>query len=784
MYGTLISVAHGPQQITLYIGSDERIFDHQAKFLSWIFYCFTIDAKELAAILYVNGFFQERKIYKKSVEIFPKIPFVYLSYPKDSELGLIGDLADVTVWLGVLNKEEIKSISNCQPLTKEPVLSFSKTNWLMNGTAIWIHTEAVDNICQLITYSKTNIIFMPEVRPEGVNFCHILGGQLPVPLNDIHNMLLKEASKAYATSMKEEDIAVHLGITKLNGTWINTYTKNKQNFFNWPDFGPMYGELDTDMVLDIRRGFWFGVLPSESYPVPCVLPVTKFTVRGLCKESLLDKSLWVYKTNGGKLMFRSPHGTSLALKEDKWVLENLLQESGNGSKAELSSEMNPLPFGVMKWTVHDEKCFLYTQEIPLLLTKCLSTQFTCGDLQCIHIAQVCDQKADCPDGLDESQCFNKTYFPAPYTLTPPPSTDDQPFEIECGVSIINYRSIDIKSMEAELDLILLIRWEDPRVLYKHLKNTPEENVIGSGDSLPVWTPGITMKSFLGAEAELKITDRMLMLEKTGDAIPDNLAIVSEGLHYSSKSVTQLLMIKAYVKHIFDPSLHMFPFDTQQCPLFIKFNSGPGTILRVGHLNTIEPPYRANLLEYSVVHIGLELRNSTIPFSGHNVLLVTTFAHQYGYYLLSIYMPTMLLSIISYFTLFFEKDDFTDRIMVALTSLLVLSTFLSTASASMARVAYFTLIDIWLAFCIVIAFLICLTNTALHWLLRKSQDKENILKVEPMSNEKIGAILKFEKSSNLNHIHWFERVSLIAKIFFPTVIGLFVSIYVIVASHPF
>ncbi|XP_066960772.1 uncharacterized protein [Macrobrachium rosenbergii] len=775
--------AHGPEQITLYIGRDEQIFDHKAKYLSWVFYCFAIDAQELSATLYVDGVFQERKTYVKSVEnsgLFPNSPFVFLSFcPKDKWMVLMGDLADVTVWLDILSDEEVKNVSNCHSLTKEPVFSFSKSNWVMNGTAVWVHTEVVDNICQLIPYSMTNIVFMPQTRPEGVEFCHILGGELPVPQNERDNLLVKEASQAFAASIGEEKIVVHLGIIKQNGTWINSYTKSKQKFFNWPYFGPMYGELDTDMVYDITEEHWFGVLPSESFPVPCVLPATEFIIRGLCKESLLGKSLWLHKTNGNHLMFRSPTGTTLAKKKGTWVLESLLDVD---CKGKLSAEMNPLPFGIKKWTLKDEKCFMDDQEIPLMLTKCLSTQFTCGDLQCIPIAQVCDQKADCPDGVDELDCFNKTSFPSSYAPTPPPSTPDQPFEIECSISVINYRSIDIKDMDAELDLILLIRWKDPRVVYQHLKSKPEENVIGLGDSLPVWTPAISVRSFLGAEAELKITEKFLMLEMTGGPMPDNFAIVSEGVRYSSKSVTQLMIIKAYVKYIFDPDLHKFPFDEQECLLFIRFHTGPGTILRVGKLNTIKPPYRTNLLEYAVVHIGLELRNSTIPFSGHNVLLSTTFAHRYGYYLLSIYLPTMLLTVIAYFTLFFEKDDFTDRIMVALTSLLVLSTFLSTASASMARVSYFTLIDIWLAFCIVIAFLICLTNTGLHWLLLKSQEKDTVWKVSPLENVKISAILKLEDSTKQKLIKWFDRIGFVAKIFFPAVIGLFVCFYVIVASN--
>ena len=49
-----------------------------------------------------------------------------------------------------------------------------------------------------------------------------------------------------------------------------------------------------------------------------------------------------------------------------------------------------------------------------------------------------------------------------------------------------------------------------------------------------------------------------------------------------------------------------------------------------------------------------------------------FKRRYGYYLLTLYIPTCLLTIIAYCTLFFNPDDFNSRIVVALTALLVLS----------------------------------------------------------------------------------------------------------------
>ena len=50
----------------------------------------------------------------------------------------------------------------------------------------------------------------------------------------------------------------------------------------------------------------------------------------------------------------------------------------------------------------------------------------------------------------------------------------------------------------------------------------------------------------------------------------------------------------------------------------------------------------------------------------------SFIRRFLFYLLTIYIPTMMLVIIAYATLFYRKDDFNSRIIVALTALLVLT----------------------------------------------------------------------------------------------------------------
>ncbi|XP_063601945.1 glutamate-gated chloride channel alpha-like [Penaeus indicus] len=97
-------------------------------------------------------------------------------------------------------------------------------------------------------------------------------------------------------------------------------------------------------------------------------------------------------------------------------------------------------------------------------------------------------------------------------------------------------------------------------------------------------------------------------------------------------------------------------------------------------NTYSAPKvsRTNSLFTSLIPSQLELR----------------FRNQFRYYIGNIFMPSLMLVILCYVTLFFDLNDFNDRIMVSLTSLLVLVTFFTDTSQSIPKTAYFKLIDVW------------------------------------------------------------------------------------------
>ena len=68
-----------------------------------------------------------------------------------------------------------------------------------------------------------------------------------------------------------------------------------------------------------------------------------------------------------------------------------------------------------------------------------------------------------------------------------------------------------------------------------------------------------------------------------------------------------------------------------------------------------------------------------------------------YHLLNIFMQSLLLILTGYMSLFFHANNFSDRVMVALTVMLVMASLQSSIQDSLPRTAYFKFIDWWILF---------------------------------------------------------------------------------------
>ena len=84
-------------------------------------------------------------------------------------------------------------------------------------------------------------------------------------------------------------------------------------------------------------------------------------------------------------------------------------------------------------------------------------------------------------------------------------------------------------------------------------------------------------------------------------------------------------------------------------------------------------------------------------------------------LVTTYLPTILLLLITFTTIFFDKDLFGDAIAVNLTIMLVMTTIFTSKIEELPPTSDMKMIDIWLICCLVIPFLDIILRTTIECL---------------------------------------------------------------------
>lgn len=114
----------------------------------------------------------------------------------------------------------------------------------------------------------------------------------------------------------------------------------------------------------------------------------------------------------------------------------------------------------------------------------------------------------------------------------------------------------------------------------------------------------------------------------------------------------------------------------------------------------------DLLDYYLDNVTVDIQNPYLTLTLH-------LSGRYEYHLLNSFCPSALMFVISYSTLFFPINDFNERIMGSLTSLLVLAGLFAQASGSYIKTPYFKLIDVWYAVLILLCFVVVTTNSLVN-----------------------------------------------------------------------
>ena len=108
-----------------------------------------------------------------------------------------------------------------------------------------------------------------------------------------------------------------------------------------------------------------------------------------------------------------------------------------------------------------------------------------------------------------------------------------------------------------------------------------------------------------------------------------------------------------------------------------------------------------------------IQNLTLSENANMVIMTLKLKRKIATELLTTYLPTILLLLITFTTIFFDKDLFGDAIAVNLTIMLVMTTIFTSKIEELPPTSDMKMIDIWLIFCLVVPFLEVVLRTAIE-----------------------------------------------------------------------
>ena len=109
-----------------------------------------------------------------------------------------------------------------------------------------------------------------------------------------------------------------------------------------------------------------------------------------------------------------------------------------------------------------------------------------------------------------------------------------------------------------------------------------------------------------------------------------------------------------------------------------------------------------------------IQNLTLVKSEQLVMMTIVLKRKVATELLTTYLPTILLLLITFATIFFHKDLFGEAIAVNLTVMLVMTEIFTSKIAELPPTSDMKMIDIWLIFCLVVPFLEVTISTVIEY----------------------------------------------------------------------
>uniref|UniRef100_A0A8C5K9X6 Glycine receptor, alpha 3 subunit n=1 Tax=Jaculus jaculus TaxID=51337 RepID=A0A8C5K9X6_JACJA len=277
-----------------------------------------------------------------------------------------------------------------------------------------------------------------------------------------------------------------------------------------------------------------------------------------------------------------------------------------------------------------------------------------------------------------------------------PNFKGPPVNVTCNIFINSFGSIAETTMDYRVNIFLRQKWNDPRLAYSEYPDDSLDLDPSMLDS--IWKPDLFFANEKGANFHEVTTDnKLLRIFKNGNVL------------YSISGCFFLLSFFLVVN------------------IFLMFCLVGYTMNDLIFEWQDEAPVQVAeglTLPQFLLKEEKDLRYCTKHYNTGKFTCIEVRFHlerQMGYYLIQMYIPSLLIVILSWVSFWINMDAAPARVALGITTVLTMTTQSSGSRASLPKVSYVKAIDIWMAVCLLFVFSALLEYAAVNFVSRQHKE---------------------------------------------------------------
>ncbi|XP_051790374.1 glycine receptor, alpha 4a isoform X1 [Erpetoichthys calabaricus] len=284
-----------------------------------------------------------------------------------------------------------------------------------------------------------------------------------------------------------------------------------------------------------------------------------------------------------------------------------------------------------------------------------------------------------------------------------PNFKGPPVNVTCNIFINSFGSVTETTMDYRLNVFLRQQWNDPRLAYSEYPDDSLDLDPSMLDS--IWKPDLFFANEKGANFHEVTTDnKLLRIFKNGNVL------------YSIR-LTLILSCPMDLKN--------FPMDIQTCTMQLESfgYTMNDLVFEWLHENPVQVAEGLTLPQF-ILKDEKDLGYCTKHYNTGKFTCIEVKFHlerQMGYYLIQMYIPSLLIVILSWVSFWINMDAAPARVGLGITTVLTMTTQSSGSRASLPKVSYVKAIDIWMAVCLLFVFAALLEYAAVNFVSRQHKE---------------------------------------------------------------